>query len=70
MPACLVLEMRMYQLVGSFATYRVCDRDKTLQITTKDGDQIELDLECIGDFINELQAIRRKMSAPAPMEAW
>lgn len=69
-PACLVLDMRMYQLQGSFACYRVCDKDRTIQITTASGDQMDMQLENVDDFIRELQAISRHMQKPAPMEAW
>ena len=69
-PAALVLETRAYRLAGVFARYWVDEQAGTVQINSPDGAQMELELKHIEDFIKELQAIRRKLKEPKPMEAW
>ena len=69
-PASLVLESRVFNLVGAAAKYRVDDKIGTVQITVPDGTQMELKFEDVDNMIKELQAIRRKVCASTPMEAW
>ena len=61
--ACLVVANRLVELEGTFGSYNIPIRKGIVNITSKECGDLQVPFDKLGDFINELQAIQRKMSS-------
>lgn len=59
-PACLVVEKRTINLCGTFGKYIVDVGDGDIEITNYIGQTIQVPKKQLGDFIDELSAIKRR----------
>lgn len=70
-PACLVVENKNITLVGTFGKYEVDYRKGRVSITDAIGQVLCVNKDMLGELINELSAIKRKMEVLSfENEAW
>ena len=58
--ACLIVEDRTVSLTGMFGSYRIPAQCKCVQVSSGEG-SLSVPFEKIGEFIDELTAIRRNL---------
>lgn len=70
-PACLVVDARTISLTGMYGKYELDVKEGRIDITNGTGQEMMVSRDMLGDFINELSAIKRKMEVLTfENEAW
>lgn len=70
-PACLVVDRRTVALTGIYGRYDLDIKEGCLEIHNACGQNMIVSKDMLGDFINELSAIKRKMEVLTfENEAW
>lgn len=70
-PACLVVDARTISLTGMYGKYELDIKDGRIDIINGTGQEMRVNKDMLGDFINELSAIKRKMEVLTfENEAW
>lgn len=70
-PACLSVDRRLIALSGLFGKYELDIREGSIDICNDLNQRLRVNKELLGDFINELTAIKRKLEVLAlENEAW
>ena len=70
-PACLVVDARTISLTGMYGKYELDVKEGRIDIINGTGQEMRVNKDMLGDFINELSAIKRKMEVLTfENEAW
>lgn len=70
-PACLVVDGQVIALTGMYGKYELHIKDGRINILNGCGQEMMVNKDMLGDFINELSAIKRKMEVLTfENEAW